>query len=234
MSDSSGDHHEAATGWPPAPSKRVARHAELRQRIFETALTLFRRQGVAATTIRQIAAEAQVGLGTFFNYFEGKEAVLAEIGRLRQERIEARLDDPARAQAPTRERVEDLLRALVESMEEEPGLARAIVRAALSSPELFHGERGRFLALTDLLARALREGRERGEVAADCDVEAAAHLIISIYIALTLDWTEFSADYDLTSTLLAHLDTLWRGLAPASARSGGRNGRARRRPLPSS
>jgi TetR/AcrR family transcriptional regulator, cholesterol catabolism regulator len=201
---------------PPrrAPSRRDAKHAELRQRIFEAALDLFRRRGVAATTIRQIALEARVGLGTFFNYFAGKEAVLAEIGRIRQERIEARLRDPARAAASTRERVADILRALVEGMEEEPDLTRAVIRAALTAPEIFHGERARFLALTELLEGVLREGQARGEVAAGCDVEAASHLIISAYIALTLDWAERASDYELTPTLLAHIDTLWRGMAP--------------------
>lgn len=200
------------------PSKRDAKRAELRQRIFEAALELFRRQGVAATTIRQITLAAHTGLGTFFNYFAGKEAVLAEIGRIRQERIEALLSDPARASYHTRERVADALRALVEDMEEEPDLARAVISAAMSSPEIFHGERARFLALTELLAGALREGQTRGEVAADCDVEAAAHLIISIYIALTLDWAARASDYALEPTLLAHVETLWRGMAPQGQR----------------
>jgi AcrR family transcriptional regulator len=203
---------------PSAPRRRphahlrAAKRAELRRRIFMAALELFRRQGVAATTIRQIAEAAQVGLGTVFNYFAGKEAVLAEIGRLRQERIEARLSDPARAAATARECVADILLALVDGMEEEPDLARAVVFAALSSPDIFHGERARFVALSALLADILREGQARGEVAADCDVEAAAHLIISAYVALTLDWAARASDYALGPTLLAHVETLWRGM----------------------
>lgn len=197
----------------PAPTVRAARHAELRARIFDAALELFRMRGVEATTIRQIAAEAQVGVGTVFNYFDGKEAVLAEIGRIRQERIEARLNDPARANASTRERVAEVLRALVGSMEDEPDLTRAIIQGAMTSPDLFHNERGRFLALNQLLADILRSGQERGEVAAESDVDAAAHLIIAIYIALTLDWAARASDYALGPTLLAHVETLWRGLA---------------------
>ncbi len=216
MSAASDTNSELRQPAAPAPSRRVVKRAELRQRIFQAALELFRRQGVAATTIRQIAQAAHVGLGTFFNYFAGKEAVLAEIGRIRQERVEARLRDPARAAASTRERMADVLRALVSDMEEEPDLARAIIHAAMSSPEIFHGERARFLALTELLAGVLRDGQARGEVAADCDVEAAAHLIISAYAALALDWAARASDYELTPTLLAHIETLWRGIAPAS------------------
>lgn len=196
----------------PRAHLRETKRAELRQRIYETALDLFRRQGVAVTTIRQIAEVANVGLGTFFNYFDGKEAVLAEYGLIRQERIAARLIERRQAGATTRERITDALLALVDGMEEEPDLARAVVFAAMASPDIFHGERARFVELSDLLADTLREGQARGEVAADCDVEAAAHLIISIYVALTLDWATRSSDYALAPTLLAHVETLWRGV----------------------
>lgn len=206
-------------------SKRAQKHEDLRQRIYDAALTQFRRKGVVGATIREIAREAGVGVGTFFNYFDGKEGVLAELGRQRQLRLEALASDPAQATLPTRARLEGILRALVVGMEEEPTLTRAIVRAALSSPTLFHGERGRFLTLTQLLAAIMREGQARGEVAADCDTEVAAQLLISIYVTLVLDWTEGSEDYALLPTLLAHLDTLWRGVAsqpqqqPALSRS---------------
>ncbi len=195
-------------------SKRALKHEELRQRIYDAALTLFRREGVAGATIRAIAQEAGVGVGTFFNYFESKEGVLAELGRRRQERLEALATDPALAALPTRARIERMLRAMVEGMEEEPRLTRAVVRAALGSPTLFHGERGRFLTLTMLLAEMLREGQARGEVAADCDVAVASQLLISIYVTLTLDWTEGADEYALLPTLLAHVETLWRGIAP--------------------
>jgi TetR/AcrR family transcriptional regulator, cholesterol catabolism regulator len=195
-------------------SKRALKHEELRQRIYDAALTLFRREGVAGATIRAIAQEAGVGVGTFFNYFESKEGVLAELGRRRQQRLEALVADPALATLPTRMRVERMLGAMVEGMEEEPRLTRAVVRAALGSPTLFHGERGRFLTLTMLLAEMLREGQARGEVAADCDVAVASQLLISIYVTLTLDWTEGADEYALLPTLLAHVETLWRGVAP--------------------
>ena len=198
-------------------SKRAQKHEDLRQRIYDAALTLFRQKGVAAATIRDIAGAAGVGVGTFFNYFDSKEGVLAELGRQRQERLEALIADPSLAGQPTLARVEAIMRALVEGMEEEPTLTRAVVRAALTSPALFHGERGRFLTLTLLLADIIREGQERGEVAADCDAAVAAQLLISIYATLTLDWTEGAGEaeqYELLPTLLTHVETLWRGIAP--------------------
>jgi AcrR family transcriptional regulator len=202
---------------PTQSSKRAQKHAELRQCIFDAALTLFRSKGVAHATIRDIAGEAHVGVGTFFNYFDGKEGVLEEIGRQRQERLEALVADAQATAEPTLARVKRILRTMVEEMEQEPILMRALVRAAMSSPTLFHGERARFLALTLLLAKIIREGQACGEVAADCDADAAAHLLISIYITLTLDWAEGATEYALLPTLQRHVETLWRGIAPRPA-----------------
>lgn len=48
-----------------------------RQRILKAAIDAFRTRGFEATTTRDIAREAGIASGTFFNYFETKEAVVA-------------------------------------------------------------------------------------------------------------------------------------------------------------
>jgi AcrR family transcriptional regulator len=54
--------------------KRLATH----QRIADEAARLASLKGVAATTIDEIAAAAQVGRATFFRYFDAKEVAVAE------------------------------------------------------------------------------------------------------------------------------------------------------------
>lgn len=54
--------------------KRKATHA----RIADEAARLVAQKGVAATTIDEIAAAAQVGRATFFRYFDAKEVAVAE------------------------------------------------------------------------------------------------------------------------------------------------------------
>ncbi|HEX8997200.1 MAG TPA: TetR/AcrR family transcriptional regulator [Ktedonobacterales bacterium] len=195
-------------------SKRAQKHEELHQRIYDAALIVFRRKGVAGATIREIAREAGVGVGTFFNYFDGKEGVLGEVGRRRQARLEALAADVALADAPTLVRIRRIFELSVAEMEHEPELTRALVRASLSSPTFFHGERNRFVALTKLLAAIIAEGQARGEVARECDVDMVAQLLISIYVTLILDWTGGADDYALLPTLWAHVETLWHGVAP--------------------
>ena len=54
--------------------KRQATHA----RIADEAARLASQKGVAATTIDEIAAAAQIGRATFFRYFDAKEVAVAE------------------------------------------------------------------------------------------------------------------------------------------------------------
>jgi AcrR family transcriptional regulator len=50
-----------------------------RRRIVEAAIDLFRSQGFDATTTRDIARSAEIATGTLFNYFDTKEAIVAEL-----------------------------------------------------------------------------------------------------------------------------------------------------------
>lgn len=55
---------------------RGPRGAEARAKILAAALALFRRRGYAQTTMREIAAEAEVALGGAYHYFPSKEALV--------------------------------------------------------------------------------------------------------------------------------------------------------------
>ncbi len=64
------------------PSRRERRRLEIRQRIVETALSLFETVGYEATTVTTIAERADIAYGTFFNHFPTKLDVLREVAEL--------------------------------------------------------------------------------------------------------------------------------------------------------
>ena len=49
--------------------RRERRKEETRRLILETAMKLFEKKGVFATTVEEITETADIGKGTFFNYF---------------------------------------------------------------------------------------------------------------------------------------------------------------------
>ena len=60
----------------PQPSLRDRKRARTRQALVDAAITLFERDGYEHTTVADIAAAAEVGTRTFFNYFASKEELL--------------------------------------------------------------------------------------------------------------------------------------------------------------
>lgn len=62
-----------------------------RQRLFDTALALFRTKGFEATTMRDIATGAGMSLGAAYHYFDGKDAIVGayydEVQQQHSERV---------------------------------------------------------------------------------------------------------------------------------------------------
>src|SRR5579862_9724680 len=92
---------------PARPAgRRERRRLETRERIYRAALELFAERGFMETTVEDITEAADVGKGTFFNYFPTKEHVLATYGAERLANVERALE---RARA-TEGRVLDVVR----------------------------------------------------------------------------------------------------------------------------
>lgn len=62
----------------PEVSLRERKRRATHQRIADEAVRLVTQKGVAATTIEDIAAAADIGRATFFRYFDAKETAIAE------------------------------------------------------------------------------------------------------------------------------------------------------------
>src|SRR5262252_1249532 len=89
MADGS-KHAAASKGEPPtAPSdRRQRRSAEIRERLFRAALGLFAQKGFAETTVEDITEAADVGKGTFFNYFPSKDHILLAFSDMQLGKLE--------------------------------------------------------------------------------------------------------------------------------------------------
>jgi AcrR family transcriptional regulator len=63
----------------PGKSVPISKSEKSRDSILEAAAKLFRRQGYSATTLRQIAATAEIKAASIYYYFDSKEAILDEV-----------------------------------------------------------------------------------------------------------------------------------------------------------
>jgi AcrR family transcriptional regulator len=72
-------------------SRREQKKEETHQRLLEIAWQLFCEKGYEHTTVQDITDAANVAKGTFFNYFETKQAIIDEIALWRIEMLGARV-----------------------------------------------------------------------------------------------------------------------------------------------
>src|SRR6204780_1607051 len=96
----------------PRAGRRERRRTEIRERLFRSALRLFAERGFMETTVEDITEAADVGKGTFFNYFRTKEHVLATFGAERLAAVQFALEKAKSTGGPVlpilRELVTDL------------------------------------------------------------------------------------------------------------------------------
>jgi len=102
------------------------------RRIVDTAIDLAEKGGFEAVRLRDVAAEADVALGTLYRYFRSKEDMLIAALAAEVESLEVRIAARPMPGASSLERVDAFFRAATKGLMRRPRLTRAILRAAAS------------------------------------------------------------------------------------------------------
>jgi AcrR family transcriptional regulator len=110
---------------------------ERTRRIVEAAILLAEKGGFEAVRLRDVAAQADVALGTLYRRFRSKEDLLLAALELELREHERRLRSEPPAKVEPLERVGAFFAGLTTTLCRRPNLARALVRAIASgAPEL--------------------------------------------------------------------------------------------------
>jgi len=169
--------------------RRQRRAAETRMKIFRSALVLIAERGLPNVTVEAITEAADVGKGTFFNYFETKDHVLGVMAQIQLGKIRE-----AGAQV-TRggQSAYGVLHKLAHQLSEEPGRSAALARALISS---FLGSD----SVREIVKRTMFEGRKtvgeiiaagqrQGEIQSDLRKEKIAMQFIQCVLGTVLIWS---------------------------------------------
>lgn len=116
---------------PAKPKKRaVAPKKGTRERIYDAALGLLRKHGYAATTMRDVAAEAGVALGAAYYYFPSKDAIVVAYYEAEQHAHEERARAVLATESDLRRRLSAVLFGRLELARKDRKLAGALFHAA--------------------------------------------------------------------------------------------------------
>jgi len=193
--------------------RRERRSAETRERLFRGALDLFARKGFTETTVEDITEAADVGQGTFFNYFPSKDHILLAFGEMQLAKLESAV---AQARA-SRECMPHFLRSLGVRMTQEPirnpGIIRTLLQAYLSTTPVREGMLNLQKRVHALHTEIVLLGQERGEIRRDLPAAEIAHVFRQTIFGTLLFWS-LHGDASLHARIESAFNVLWSGLAP--------------------
>jgi AcrR family transcriptional regulator len=167
--------HEQVSQVPPEPlGRRERRKAETREKLFRTAMRLFAERGFFQTTTEDITAAADVGQGTFFNYFPSKQHILTALSEKQIEKVAAARGEAEATTTPIREVLYRLMHAIAKEPGRSQPLTLSLFAAFTSHDEVRHLMRGTLAYGRGLLAEIISAGQKRREIRKDRDAAALA------------------------------------------------------------
>jgi AcrR family transcriptional regulator len=192
--------------------RRQRRAAETRLRLFRCALQLFAERGFPNVTVEDITEAADVGKGTFFNYFDGKDHVLGVMAEIQLGKVQEALE-----QATIGKRsVQSVLRRLFERIAEEPGrspdLARAFISSFLGS-EVVRRHLDRNMADgRGMIAQIVELGQKRGEIDPKLKTDQVSLLLQQTLMGTLLLWS-LRGEPGLQNAVGGGFQHFWRAVA---------------------
>jgi AcrR family transcriptional regulator len=194
--------------------RRQRRKQETRRQIFQAAMNLFARKGIFSTTVEEITRAADVGKGTFFNYFPSKEAILSALAERQLEII-----DRAVEKAGSAVTVRPILQEMVKELSSGPGRSPIMLRslfATVLSNKMLLGLFSRALqAGREKVATIIERGQQMGEVRRDIPAIEIARCLQQAAFGTSFIWAA-SQPSDLMVWQERSIGLFWRGIATQS------------------
>jgi AcrR family transcriptional regulator len=200
------------------PGRRERRKEETRRQIFQAAMKLFEKKGIIATTVEEITQAADVGKGTFFNYFPSKEAIFSALAER-----QLGILDRAVEKAATAESVRPVMLEMAKELSAGPGRSQVMLRSLLG---LVLNNKMLFELFSKVLAKGrervaviITRGQELGEIRTDMPAEDLARCLQHSIFGTNFIWAA-SKPSDLMAWQERSLEIFWRGIAADPSANG--------------
>src|SRR5256884_8170594 len=195
------------------PSRRERRSADIRERLFRSALLLFAQKGFAETTVEDITEAADVGKGTFFNYFPSKDHILLAFGEMQLSKLEAAIEVARQTNEPMPQFLRSLGVRMTQEPTRNPAIIRALLQAYLSTTPVREAMMDLQRRVHALHTQMIQLGQDRGEIRNDLPAAEIANVFRQTIFGTLLIWSLYG-DATLHSRIETAFNLLWSGLAP--------------------
>ncbi|MFD7590204.1 TetR/AcrR family transcriptional regulator [Kitasatospora sp. NPDC059811] len=199
---------------------KIVDPAERRQAVADAVLRVAAREGLERASLRNVADEAGLAIGSVRHYFAGSSELMIFAMQELARRIDSRIRTHARTlldpegDTDRRAQVEELLTEtlpLDAERREESALWLSFVTAARTRPELRSRAAELQAGLDELIHRVLTEAERSGALAPDLDLAVETRRLSALLDGLTLQAVQHPdlvGPDELRAVLHRHLDTL--------------------------
>ena len=197
-------------------SLREKKKIETKNKIFEVSGRLFKEKGFENTTIDEITKEAEIGKGTFFNYFPTKEALLLYFAEKKDELTYSLIESETAKSIHTKDKIKNLLVFLAESYERDKELTKLMIFEYIKYKRgtglKFGEDHSRRNRLSRILHDFLGNGVKKGEVREGIDVKTAAETLTAVYFQSVMVWLWSESDYSISEDISGKIDLVFEGI----------------------
>ena len=186
-----------------AESKRARNQAARRERVIAAAVELASDGGYEAVQMRDVAAQADVALGTLYRYFPSKDHLLIAALAEQVSALQRRLRQKPPRGTNAADRVVDVLRRASRALEREPRLTAALV-TALSSADPSVAEAKQ--EVSDILGSVIADAVDHDALAQG---EGVVRVLGHVWFAALVSWVggmaptgQMGDDLEITARLI--------------------------------
>ena len=168
-------------------------------RIISAAWKLFYEQGYENTTVEDIVFESETSKGSFYHYFDGKDALLGTLAYVFDEKYE-QLKEEMAPELSALDKLIFLNRELFAMIEDSVSLD--LLTRLLATQLLARGEKhllDRNRMYFRLLRQIISDGQKVGQLRTDCTVNEILKAYALWERALLYDWCLSDGGYSLTA-----------------------------------
>jgi AcrR family transcriptional regulator len=199
----------------PGTGRRQRRAVETRVRLFRCALQLFAERGFSSVTVEDITEAADVGKGTFFNYFETKDHVLCVMAEIQLGKVREAIANVGQGKQAIRTALHRLMLRLFEEPGRSPSLARAFLSSFLASECVRTIIAHHMQESCGMIAELVAAGQERGEIQPQLLKETVAIQLLQTCMGTVLFWS-LDGTSELKSRIEDSFQHFWRAIATSA------------------
>ncbi|HLJ57499.1 MAG TPA: TetR/AcrR family transcriptional regulator [Chthonomonadaceae bacterium] len=216
-------------------SRRDRRRAETRERLYSAAIGLLSQVEYDSVTVEMITEAADVGKGTFFNYFRNKDAVVSYHFDVQLRMLTEALQAERPAQAPAASRVPSryapreggpfwrkivgLVHESAARRDKEKHLTRTLLSLSLTNPEVRQANVRVRRRTVETMRGLIADAQEQGEIRDDVSADTLAEVMFGAYLGALYMWSQSDSNESLHDAVDRAYAHVWSGICPAGSRA---------------